>query len=67
MSDLERIGAAIKMMEQKLIEAERYYHHALRFGSYDEQGTWVDVAPKGDYVKAYLYSTIQRMFEGVKK
>lgn len=34
---------------------------------YDEQGTWVDVAPKGDYVKAYLYSTIQRMFEGAKK
>ena len=36
MTDLARIGASIKMMEQKLIEAERYYHHALRFGSYSE-------------------------------
>lgn len=34
---------------------------------YDEQGSWVDVAPKGDYVKAYCYDTIKRMFEGVKK
>lgn len=34
---------------------------------YDEQGEWVDVAPKGDYVKAYTYDTIKRMFEGGKK
>ena len=33
---------------------------------YDEQGEWVDVAPKGDYVKAYLYDTVRRMFEGAK-
>ena len=29
---------------------------------YDEQGVWVDVAPKGDCVKAYTYSVIERMF-----
>jgi hypothetical protein len=34
---------------------------------YDEQGSWVDVAPKGVYVKAYCYDTVKRMFEGVKK
>lgn len=34
---------------------------------YDEQGSWVDVAPKGDYVKAYCYDTVKRMFEGAKK
>lgn len=34
---------------------------------YDEGGGWVDVAPKGDYVKAYTYDTIRRIFEGVRK
>lgn len=34
---------------------------------YDEQGTWVDVAPKGDCVKAYCYDTVRRMLEGVTK
>ena len=34
---------------------------------YDEGGVWVDVAPKGDFVKAYTYDAIKRMFEGVKK
>ena len=29
---------------------------------YDEGGVWVDVAPKGDFVKAYTYDTIRRMF-----
>lgn len=36
------------------------------YSYYDEQGTWVDVAPKGDYVKAYTYDTIKRMFGGGK-
>ena len=30
---------------------------------YDEQGVWIDVAPKGDCVKAYTYSAIERMFK----
>ena len=29
---------------------------------YDEGGVWVDAAPKGDFVKAYTYDTIRRMF-----
>lgn len=29
---------------------------------YDEGGVWVDVASKGDFVKAYTYDTIKRMF-----
>lgn len=31
---------------------------------FDEGGIWVDVAPKGDCVKAYTYDTIKRMFGG---
>lgn len=34
---------------------------------YDEQGVWIDVAPKGDCVKAYTYDTVKRMFEEVKQ
>lgn len=34
---------------------------------YDEQGTWVDVAPKGDCVKVFTYDAVKRMFEGVRK
>lgn len=30
---------------------------------YDEQGVWIDVEPKGDFVKAYTYSVIERMFK----
>ena len=33
---------------------------------YDEQGTWVDVAPKGDCVKVFTYDVVKRMFEGAK-
>lgn len=34
---------------------------------YDEQGIWIDVEPKGDFVKAYTYDTVKRMFEEVKQ
>ncbi|MBQ8078652.1 MAG: hypothetical protein IJ236_01720 [Oscillospiraceae bacterium] len=34
---------------------------------FDEGGIWVDVAPKGDCVKAYTYDAGKRMFEGAKK
>lgn len=34
------------------------------YSYYDEQGTWVEVAPKGDCVKVYTYDTIKRMFGG---
>lgn len=34
---------------------------------YDEDGIWVDVAPKGDVVKAYTYDTVKRMFGGENK
>ena len=34
---------------------------------YGEQGIWIEIAPKGDSVKVYLYDTLRRMFEGVKK
>lgn len=30
---------------------------------YDEQGVWIDVAPKGDCVKAYTYDIVKRMFQ----
>ena len=30
---------------------------------YDDQGVWIDVEPKGDYVEAYTYNAVKKMFQ----
>lgn len=32
------------------------------YSYYDENDNWVEVAPKGDCVKAYTYDTVKTMF-----
>lgn len=34
------------------------------YSYYAANGVWVDVVPKGDFVKAYTYDTVKSMFKG---
>lgn len=60
MSDMELINQKIKEAETSLLEAERYYHHAIQFGTYME---WNAALAECRDLRANLIALVKRRDE----
>lgn len=57
MTDLQSVNSRIKSTEQELMFAERYYHHAVQYGSWQE---WQSALSECQRIRAKLIALVKQ-------